>query len=130
MAVWFSTRDVAAPVAATRSKANNICEYIGCSTQVVPSWSKVAIRSSGGTNLGLALSVVVLTKSRIACFAGPSFHEGNGSAATVAAGWLALEVAGVVLLLQPPSTRITERNDVERDAARIFIAPAPDSALR
>ena len=60
---------------------------MGCSTHVVPSWSKVAMRSSGGTNFGLALSVVVFTKSRIACFAGPSFHEGKGSAATVAAGW-------------------------------------------
>src|SRR6185312_7371114 len=35
------------------------------------------MRSSGGTNFGLARSVVVLTKSRIACFAGPSFHDPN-----------------------------------------------------
>src|SRR5271170_8164287 len=52
---------------------------MGCSTQSVPSWSKVAMRSSGGTNFGLAGSVVTRTKSRIACFAGPSFHEANGS---------------------------------------------------
>src|SRR5215831_8182517 len=30
-----------------------------CSTQSVPSWSKVAMRCSGGTYLGLALSVVI-----------------------------------------------------------------------
>src|SRR5262245_19083200 len=49
---------------------------IGCT---VLSWSKVAIRSSGGTNLGLALSVVAFTKATIACFAGPSFQDGRGS---------------------------------------------------
>ena len=54
--------------------------YIGCSTQVVPSSSKVAMRCSGGTNFGLALSVVTRTKSRIAFFAGPSFQDGSGSA--------------------------------------------------
>src|SRR5262245_33689563 len=37
------------------------------------------MRSSGGTNFGLALSVVARTKSTIACFAGPSFHDGKGS---------------------------------------------------
>ena len=37
------------------------------------------MRSSGGTNFGLALSVVARTNSTIACFAGPSFHEGSGS---------------------------------------------------
>jgi hypothetical protein len=35
-------------------------------------------RSSAGTWSGLAVSVVVRTKSRIARFAAPSFHEGNG----------------------------------------------------
>ena len=44
------------------------------------------MRSSGGTNFGLLLSVVVLAKSRMACFAGPWFHESNGSTAAVAAG--------------------------------------------
>ena len=43
----------------------------------VPSWSKVAMRSSGGTKFGLDWSVVACTKSTIACFAGPSFHEGS-----------------------------------------------------
>src|SRR5271165_6936549 len=37
------------------------------------------MRSSGGTNFGLAWSVVTRTKSTMACFAGPSFHEGSGS---------------------------------------------------
>jgi hypothetical protein len=37
------------------------------------------MRSSGGTNFGLAYSVATRTKSTMACFAGPSFHEGRGS---------------------------------------------------
>ena len=44
--------------------------YIGCSTHSVPSWSKVAMRASGGTNFGLACVVVAWTKSTIAFFAG------------------------------------------------------------
>ena len=56
-----------------------ICVYIGCSTHSVPSWSKVAIRASGATNFGLALSVVTCTNSTIAFFAGPSFQDGSGS---------------------------------------------------
>src|SRR5262245_50062049 len=35
------------------------------------------MRSSGDTKFGLVGSVVHRTKSRIACLAGPSFHEGN-----------------------------------------------------
>src|SRR5277367_6440569 len=35
------------------------------------------MRSSGGTNVGLARSVVSRMKSRIVCFAGPSFHDGS-----------------------------------------------------
>ena len=35
------------------------------------------MRSSGGTNFGLARSVVARTKSTIACLAGPSFHDGS-----------------------------------------------------
>src|SRR5262245_15756166 len=58
---------------------------MGCSTQSVPSWSKVAIRSSGGTNLGLPCSVVTRTKSRIACFAGPSFHDARDALDAVCA---------------------------------------------
>src|SRR6516162_2874187 len=52
---------------------------MGCSTHSVPSWSKVAMRSSGGTNFVLDLSVVVCTNSTIACLARRSFHEGSGS---------------------------------------------------
>ncbi len=39
------------------------------------------MRASGDTYFGLALSVVVFTNSMIAFFAGPSFHDGKGSAA-------------------------------------------------
>jgi len=42
------------------------------------------MRSSGGTNFGLARSVVARTKSRIACFAGPSFHEPSALAGACA----------------------------------------------
>src|SRR5271169_271850 len=104
---------------------------MGCSTHVVPSWSKVAMRSSGATNFGLLGSVVVLTKSSIACFAGPSFQEGNGSAAAVvAAGWPAVGVEGVglLVLVQPARMRIKENNNVERNTARVFISVSPDLA--
>src|SRR5271157_6087401 len=97
---------------------------MGCETQVVPSWSNVAIRSSGATNFGLLLSVVALTKSRIACFAGPLFQEGKGSAAAlVAAGWPAVGVAGVELLVQPARMRIKKSD--ENIASRVFISSAP-----
>ena len=65
--------------AGTRSRQYITWLYIGCSTQSVPSWSKVAMRSSGGTKSGLDLSVVAFTKSTIACLAAPSFHDGSGS---------------------------------------------------
>src|SRR5215469_9374205 len=42
------------------------------------------MRSSGGTNFGLERSVVARTKSTIACFAGPSFHEASVFAASCA----------------------------------------------
>src|SRR5208283_2254673 len=103
---------------------------MGRSTHVVPSWSKVAMRSSVATNFGLLLSVVVLTKSRIACFAGPSFHDGKGSAAAVAAGWPVVEVVVVGLLVQPARTRTMENNTVERNIARVFISISPDVARR
>src|SRR5262252_6710255 len=61
----------------TRSKQYMTCVYMGCSTHNVPSWSNVAMRASGGTNLGLAVLVVACTKAMIACFAAPSFHDGN-----------------------------------------------------
>src|SRR5271165_5622011 len=37
------------------------------------------MRSSGGTNFAPPVSVVVPTKSTMACLAGPSFHDGSGS---------------------------------------------------
>src|ERR1700722_13391253 len=43
------------------------------------------MRSSRGTNFGLARSVVSRTKSRIACLADPSFHDGNGPLEAVSA---------------------------------------------
>ena len=68
-----------ATTAGTRSRQYTTWVYMGCSTQVVPSWSKVAMRASGGTNLGLALSVVTLTSSTMVFLAGPSFQDGSGS---------------------------------------------------
>src|SRR4030095_3969275 len=44
------------------------------------------MRASGATNFGLPFSVVVLTKSVIAFFAAPSFHDGSGS--VWACAWL------------------------------------------
>src|SRR5271165_4189378 len=87
------------------------------------------MRSSGGTNFGLLLSVVVLTKSRIACFAGPSFHDGNGSTAAVAAGWPAVGAAGVGLLVHPPGMSIKESNNDVKNAARAFISLPPRVAV-
>src|SRR5262245_22076199 len=52
---------------------------IGFSGHNVPSLSNTAIRSDAGTNLGLAWAVVSFTKVTMACFAGPSFHDGSGS---------------------------------------------------
>src|SRR5262245_46757110 len=43
------------------------------------------MRCSGGTNFGLVWSVVTRTKSRIACFAGPSFHDARGDPPDVCA---------------------------------------------
>ncbi len=44
------------------------------------------MRSSGGTKSLLDASVVARMKSRIACFAGPSFHEASGAADWASAG--------------------------------------------
>src|SRR6516162_9152670 len=52
---------------------------MGCSTQSVPSWSKVAMRCSGGTNCAFLGSVVACTNLLMACFAAPSFQEGSQS---------------------------------------------------
>ena len=75
----FASSGFALTSAGTRSRQYITCAYIGCSTQSVPSWSKVAMRSAGGTNCGLPCVVVACTNSTIAFLAAPSFHEGSGS---------------------------------------------------
>src|SRR5580704_976618 len=92
---------------------------MGCSTHVVPSWSKVAMRSSGATKLRLFLSVVVFTKSTMAFFAGPSFHDGRGSVAALAAGCTGFGVDGVALLVQ--LARIRTKKSDDSNAPRVFI---------
>src|SRR5208337_2062395 len=96
------------------------------------------MRSCGCTYWGLALSVVVFTKLRIACFAGPSFHEGSGSAPVLATGWPddgvfgavwpAGGAAGVGLLVQPARIKDRESNNAERNIARSFMSLSPDLA--
>ena len=63
----------------TRSSAKNSWKYIGCSAQSVPSLSKTAMRSAGGTKSGELFFVTFETNSTIVVFAGPSFHDGSGS---------------------------------------------------
>src|SRR5262249_43518572 len=58
------------------------------------------MRSSGGTNLALVLSVVARTNSDIAFFAAPSFHEGRGSVCGMAC----------VLKARPATIATTEAN--------------------
>ncbi len=69
----------------TRSSAKASWVYIGCSTQSVPSLSKVAMRSASGTKSGLASSVTASTNATIAALASPSFQEGSGSSCAWAA---------------------------------------------
>ena len=66
----FASSGFALTSAGTRSRQYITCEYIGCSTHSVPSWSKVAMRSAGGTNFGLPCVVVACTNSTIAFLAG------------------------------------------------------------
>ena len=75
----FASSGFALTSAGTRSRQYITCAYIGRSTHNVPSWSKVAMRASGGTNFGLPWVVVDWTNSTIAFLAAPSFHEGSGS---------------------------------------------------
>ena len=49
----FASSGFAFTSAGTRSRQYTTWAYIGCETQSVPSWSKVAIRSDRATNLGL-----------------------------------------------------------------------------
>ena len=54
-------------------------KYIGCSAQSVPSLSKMAMRSAGGTKSGEPSLSLVSTKATMAFFGAPSFHDGSGS---------------------------------------------------
>ncbi len=69
----FSDGSLAASSRA-RSMANTPSKYIGCSHHRVPSLSKVAMRSSGGTKAGPGV-VARSTKPSIARRAGPSAQE-------------------------------------------------------
>jgi hypothetical protein len=51
--------------------------YRGFSSYSVPSLSKVAMRSAGGTNVGLFGVVTFVTKSMMALLAAPSFHDSS-----------------------------------------------------
>jgi|SRR6185436_560820 hypothetical protein len=82
----FFSSGFCATTAGTRSRHYTTCIYIGCSTRNVPSGSKVAMRASGVTKVGLERSVVSRTKDMIACFAAPSFQDGSGSADWASAG--------------------------------------------
>ena len=64
----------------TRSSTKASCTYIGCSDHNVPSLSKVAMRSGGGTKSGEPCLVTLSTKATMACFALPSFQDGRASA--------------------------------------------------
>jgi hypothetical protein len=64
-----------------RSRTKKNWKYIGCSAQSVPSLSKVAMRSAGGTKSTEPSVVTFPTKATIDIFAAPSFQEGNGPAA-------------------------------------------------
>ncbi|HSD49993.1 MAG TPA: hypothetical protein VLG48_01200, partial [Candidatus Methylomirabilis sp.] len=76
----FASSGFALTANGIRSKQYATCVYIRCSTHFVSPWSKEAMCSAGGTNFGLPWVVVACTNVRIACLAGPSFHEGSGSA--------------------------------------------------
>ena len=54
--------------------------YIGCSTHSVPSWSKVAMRASGGTKLRLDPSIVALHEVDDRLFRRAIVPGGSGSA--------------------------------------------------
>src|SRR5208283_2845976 len=77
----------------------------GCSTHSVPSWSNSAMRSSGGTKSLLAGSVVTRTKSRIARFAGPSFHEASGVVLWASAAVASRSPGRAGIAASAPSTR-------------------------
>src|SRR5213080_4852182 len=63
----------------TRSSAKKSWKYIGCSHQSVPSLSKVAMRSLGGTKSDEPSFVTFSTNAMMAFFGAVSFHEGSES---------------------------------------------------
>ena len=81
-------------MALTRSNAKSAWKYSGCSDHSVPSLSNVAMRSPSATKSVLPVVVTALTKSVIAVFDGPAFHDGSGSAAGVETGAGAAVPAG------------------------------------
>ena len=93
----------------TRSKANTTWNGTGFSDQSVPSLSKVAMRSGGGTKSGPPSRVTRATKSTIDFLAAPSFHDGSGSAGRV--DGVAGALLGVGSLLQPEPGTDQERRD-------------------
>src|SRR5579872_194936 len=65
-----------------KGEKNCVCK--GCSHQSVPSLSNVAIRAAGGTNSVPPCFVTRSTKSRMADFAAPLFHDGSDCPPTIA----------------------------------------------
>ena len=68
-------------MAFTRSSAKASCTYIGCSTQSVPSLSKVAMRWSTGTKSGPPCVRDARDKVEDRVLVAPSFQDGSGSPA-------------------------------------------------
>src|SRR6202012_1369590 len=63
----------------TRSRTKASWTYIGCSTQSVPSLSKVAMRCSLGTKSAVPSLVTFSTNAMMAFLGAVSFHDGSGS---------------------------------------------------
>ncbi|GEM_PF-3319592 len=63
--------------ALTRARANASWKQKGFSLHKVPSLSKTAIRSSGGTKSELPYMVTRVTNRIIAAFTSVSFHDGR-----------------------------------------------------
>jgi hypothetical protein len=87
------------------------------------------MRSSGGTNFELLLSVVVLTKSMIACFTDPSFHEGSGSAVAPETPEPADEAEGAGVGEQLAMMR-TKKANIDSNSRRAFNSLPPNLLYR
>ena len=100
----------------TRSSAKSNWKYIGCSAQSVPSLSKTATRSAGGTKSGEPGFVTLATKSTIARFALPSFQDASGSAARAVDGMSSGSTAssgekGLVIMAMAHYLRCTSKSN-------------------